>query len=50
MDVFWESNEETALPGKGKVTAEIAKAFAESEYEKYRAIQGKDYRSDFDRF
>lgn len=49
LDVFLELNEETILQGKWKVTAEIAKAFAESEFEKYRAIQDKDYRSDFDR-
>mgnify|MGYP000838556743 CR=1 FL=1 len=49
LDVFLELNEETILQGKGKVTAEIAKAFAESEFEKYRIIQDKDYRSDFDR-
>ena len=35
---------------KGKVTHEIAKAFAESEFEKYRVIQDKTYKSDFDRF
>ena len=27
----------------------VAKAFAESEFEKYRVIQGKNYQSDFDR-
>lgn len=49
LDVFLELNEETILQGKGSVTAEIAKAFAESEFEKYRAIQDKLYQSDFDR-
>jgi hypothetical protein len=48
LDVFLELNEETILQGKGKVTAEIAKAFAESEFEKYRAIQDVKYKSDFD--
>ena len=33
----------------GNVTAAIAKAFAESEFEKYRPIQDKLYESDFDR-
>ena len=37
------------LQDKGKVTAAIAKAFAESEFEKYRVIQDKNYQSDFDR-
>jgi len=49
LDVFLKLNEETILQGKGKVTAEIAKAFAESEFERYRAIQDKGYQSDFDR-
>lgn len=49
LDVFLKMNEETILQGKGKVTAEIAKAFAESEFEKYRAIQDKNYKSDFDK-
>ncbi len=48
LDVFLELNEETILQGKGKVSAEIAKSFAESEFEKYRAIQDKEYKSDFD--
>lgn len=34
---------------KGKVTHEIAKAFAESEFEKYRVIQDQLYESDFDK-
>ena len=34
---------------KGKVTAAIAKAFAESEFEKHRVIQDQLYESDFDK-
>lgn len=34
----------------GKVTAKIAKNFAESEFEKYRIIQDKLFESDFDKF
>ncbi len=37
------------LQDAGKVTAEIAKSFAESEFEKYRPIQDKLFESDFDR-
>ena len=37
------------LKDKGKVTAAIAKAFAESEFKKYRVIQDRQYQSDFDR-
>ncbi len=32
-----------------KVTQEIAKAFAESEFEQYRIIQDREYKSDFDK-
>lgn len=46
---FFELNEETILQGQSGVKAEIAKAFAESEFEKYRAIQDKRYKSDFDK-
>ncbi len=49
LDVFLEFNEEDVLKDKGKVTAEIAKSFAESEFEKYRVIQDNLYQSDFDR-
>jgi len=36
------------LQDAGKVTAEIAQAHAESEFEKYRIIQDRCYVSDFD--
>ncbi|MBD5343131.1 MAG: cell filamentation protein Fic, partial [Bacteroides sp.] len=32
------------------ITAEFAKSFAESEFEKYRIIQDRLFQSDFDRF
>lgn len=37
------------LQDAGKVTAEIAKAYAESEFEKYRIVQDRLFESDFDR-
>ena len=49
LDAFLKFNEEEILQDKGKVTGEIAKSFAESEYEKYRIIQDKIYLSDFDK-
>lgn len=49
LDVFLEFNEEEVLRDKGKVSAEIAKSFAESEFEKYRIIQDQAYQSDFDK-
>ena len=49
LDAFLQFNDAEILQDKGKVTAAIAKAFAESEFEKYRIIQDKTYRSDFDK-
>ena len=49
LDIFLEFNEEEILRDKGRVSAEIAKSFAESEFEKYRVIQDKLYQSDFDK-
>ena len=34
----------------GRITVEFAKQFAETEFEKYRVIQDKNFSSDFDRF
>ena len=36
--------------GAGKITAEIAKAKAETEFEKYRVIQDRLFMSDFDKY
>ena len=49
LNVFLEFNEHEVLEDSGRVTAEIARAFAESEFEKYRVIQDKNFESDFDR-
>jgi hypothetical protein len=49
LDAFLQFNERDLLDHPGKVTAEIAKAFAESEFEKYRIIQDRLFESDFDR-
>lgn len=38
------------LQDNGQVSAEYAKEFAESEFEKYRIIQDRLFQSDFDRF
>lgn len=50
LDAFLQFNEEDILQDKGRVTHEIAKAFAEEEFEKYRLMQDKIYKSDFDLF
>ena len=49
LDAFLRFNDAEVLEDKGKVTAEIAKEFAESEFEKYRVIQDKIYKSDVDK-
>ncbi|WP_161875210.1 virulence RhuM family protein [Ihubacter sp. rT4E-8] len=49
LDAFLKFNDAEILENKGKVTAEIAKAFAESEFERYRVLQDRSYESDFDR-
>ena len=49
LDPFLQFNEEDILRDKGKVTAAIAKAFAEKEFEKFRVLQDRTYQSDFDR-
>ncbi len=38
------------LKDAGRISAELAKARAESEWEKYRIVQDRLYTSDFDRF
>ena len=50
LNKFLDFNEMEILQDKGKVNAEIAKSFAESEFEKYRIIQDKIFQSDFDLF
>ncbi len=50
LDAFLQFNKEEILLDSGKVSAEIAKAFAESEFEKYRIIQDSLYESDFDNY
>ena len=49
LDAFLQFNDAEILQDKGKVTAAIAKAFAESEFERYRVIQDRLYQSDFDK-
>jgi hypothetical protein len=49
LDAFLKFNEKDILTNAGRVTAEIAKAFAESEFDKYRVIQDQLYESDFDK-
>ena len=50
LNRFLEFNEHEILHDTGRVTHEIAKAFAESEFEKYRIVQDRMFESDFDHF
>lgn len=49
LNRFIEATDRQVLQDAGKVTAEIAKAHAETEFEKYRIVQDRLFESDFDR-
>lgn len=49
LNTFIAATDREILQNAGKVTAEIAKAQSESEFEKYRIIQDRLFESDFDR-
>ena len=50
LNAFIEMFEYGLLKDAGKVTAEIAKLHAETEFEKYRIIQDRQFLSDYDKF
>lgn len=50
LNGFIQMFEYGLLKDSGKVTAEIAKLHAETEFEKYRVIQDKLFLSDFDKY
>ncbi len=49
LDAFLEFDDRAVLNDAGKVTAKLAKEYAESEFEKFRPRQDLAYRSDFDK-
>ena len=49
IDKFLDATDREILHDAGKVTAEAAKEYAEAEFEKYRVIQDRLFRSDFDK-
>jgi len=49
LDLFLEYDDREVLKDAGKITAEIAKDRAESEFEKYRIVQDRLFESDFDK-
>lgn len=50
LDRFIAMTDRKILKDSGKITHEMAKEFAETEFEKYRITQDRIYESDFDRF
>ncbi|MDR2120377.1 MAG: virulence RhuM family protein [Tannerella sp.] len=49
LDLILQANGKDLLQNAGKITAAIAKQHAENEFEKYRPIQDRLFKSDFDR-
>jgi len=50
LNSFIKAADRDILCDAGKVTAEIARQHAETEFEKYRIVQDRLFKSDFDRF
>lgn len=50
LDLFLMADDRDILKDAGKITAKIAKTKAETEFEKYRIIQDKQFISDYDRY
>ncbi len=49
LNTFLKFNDKEVLNDPGKVTAEMAKQFAESEFGEYRVVQDRLFESDFDK-
>lgn len=49
LDAFLKFNEQEILQHQGKVSHEIALALVENEFEKFRIVQNKTIKSDFDK-
>lgn len=50
IDIYLKADDLEVLQNAGKITAEIAKAKAETEFEKYRVIQDRLFVSDYDKY
>jgi hypothetical protein len=50
LNAFLQFNERDILANPGKISKEVAKTFAESEFEKYRVVQDRLFESDFDKY
>ena len=49
LDAFLQFNEYEVLADAGRVSHEVARQLAESEYEAFRVAQDRDYIGDFER-
>ena len=50
LNTFLAFNEYDLLKDAGKIKSDVARKFAEGEYEKFRVIQDKEFKSDYDKF
>lgn len=50
IDIYLQADDLEVLKDAGKITAEIAKSKAETEFEKYRIIQDRLFMSDYDKY
>ncbi len=50
LDLFLSADDREILQNSGRITAEIAKTKAETEFEKYRIVQDRLFMSDFDKY
>ncbi len=50
LDLFLMADDREVLQDAGKITAEIAKAKAETEFDKYRVVQDRIFMSDYDKY
>jgi hypothetical protein len=49
LDAFLQFNQRDVLDDFGKVSMDVAKSFALSEFEQYRVVQDRLFQSDFDK-
>ena len=50
LDIYLQADDLEVLKDAGKISAQLAKMHAETEFEKYRVLQDRLYQSDFDRY
>lgn len=50
LDAFLTFNDYDLLKDSGKIRTDVAKKFAEKEFEKFRVVQDLEFKSDYDRF